>query len=210
MLGARSQRLIAYLSPTVAPTQEAVPATVAPTVMVATVEPASPIPPPPTATASPQPTNSPTPEPQEPRGVVRTAVRICAVVRQGLSGDWPVARRPGNADHRTKRERRLVADRVHRRTTGLGRRHGGQRPGAIDTVAVTKNIPAPPTAAPRPMSRRNRPPHLVAGPDFRLESIRLWNVTENGGYYDSDSTTAAKSANCTSTLLTMQAMPWTA
>jgi hypothetical protein len=59
--------------------------------------------------------------------------------------------------------------------------------GPIDTVAVVKDIPAPPptfTPAPPPPPTATPKP---AGPDFQLVEVRIWGVQENGGYYDGPS-----------------------
>lgn len=64
--------------------------------------------------------------------------------------------------------------------------------GPADAVEVAAVIPTPPpAAAPRPTSppaaRPTQPPPQPAGPTFRLVSVRLWGVQENGGYFDGPS-----------------------
>ncbi len=195
MLGARSQKLTAYLSPTMAPvpTREAVPPTAAPTVVVATIEPASPIPPSPTSMATatlaptaiePPPTASSTPEPQEPRVIADGNVnlrsgpgRAYPVIGQLRGGqETPIIGRNASGDwwqiEFTGARQAWVAGTVVRVL------------GAIDTVAVAKNIPAPPTAAPRPTAapQPTAPPAAPAGPHFTLVVRRLWTLEETGGH----------------------------
>lgn len=66
--------------------------------------------------------------------------------------------------------------------------------GAIDTVVVASDIPAPPvvpTRAPAPTAPPQPPapaqPSPAAGPDFRLTRVHLYTVQENGGFYDGPS-----------------------
>jgi uncharacterized protein YgiM (DUF1202 family) len=194
MLGAHSQKLTAYLSPTAVPipTREAVPATVVPVVVVATD-----VPPAPasvaTATPTPTPTEAPpapssTPKPQEPRVVADSNVNL----RSGPGKAYPVIGQLGGDQEAPIVGRNASGDWWQIETAGA--RQGWVAGtvvrvlGAIDTVAVAQNIPAPPTAAPRPTAApQPTAAPVAAGPDFRVESIRLWNVTENGGTYDSSS-----------------------
>lgn len=210
MLGARSQKLTAYLSPTVAPA----PTTAAgPTVLAATVEPPATetvAPPPtdaatatsvpPTATEAPAATaaastSSPTPEPQNPRVIADSAVNL----RGGPGKAYPVIGR-------------LAAGQevpiIGRNESGdwWQIEHGGAQQawvagtvirvlGAIDTVAVAQNIPPVPTAAPRPTAAAQPTAAPVTqaptgGPDFRVIERRLWTVEETGGYH------AGTSVNC--------------
>jgi hypothetical protein len=200
-LGARSQKLIAYFAPTQAVASPA-PTVLAATVMAPTAVPPTAAPPtkaptataaPPTATdvpptEAPSPTSSPTPEPQEPRVVADGAVNLrsgpgraypvvgqlpggreAAIVGRNASGDWwQVEQANGTLA--------WVAGTVVRVL------------GAIDTVAVAKNIPPVPTAPPRPTAApQPTAPPVAAGPAFRVVEKRLWNVTETGGFYDGPS-----------------------
>ena len=176
-LGARSQKVAAFLAPTSAPvpakgvSEPAAGSTVlavtveVPTVSASpTVEP--PTEPPPTSaatvTAAPTatvvpPTNSPTPEPQNPRVMADSDVNLrggpgkgyavvsrlrsgqeAPIVGRNASGDWWQIEVPGV-------KQAWVAGTVVRVL------------GAIDTVAVAKNIPVLPTAAPRRQPHRSRP-----------------------------------------------------
>jgi uncharacterized protein YraI len=186
-LGARSAKLIAYLEPT--------PTAVPPTVTSSPVPPsptaapsATPTTEPPTATPE-QPTITPTPEPQQPRAIADSDVNLrggpgrayptvgkllagqeVEILGRNVSGDWWQLAWPGG-------KQAWVAGTVV------------QILGPIDTVAVAKNIPAPPvqpTRAPQPTAAPTTPPK-PAGPDFRLTEHRLWTNEENGGRMDGPS-----------------------
>jgi hypothetical protein len=211
MLGARSQKLIAYLSPKV--TAPAV--IVEPTVMAATVQaPASetvapaatdvpaPTSVPPTATELPAtstaapPTSSPTPEPQTPRVAADSAVNL----RGGPGKAYPVVGRLAAGQEVPIIARNESGDWWQIEYSAAGQAWVAGTVirvlGAIDTVAVAQNIPVLPTQAPRPTAASQptaapvaQPPAppVSGGPEFRLVEVRLWNVTENGGFYDSGS-----------------------
>jgi uncharacterized protein YraI len=186
-LGARSAKLIAYLEPTptaVPPTPVPSPIPPSPT----TAPTATPTTEPPTATPEP-PTITPTPELQQPRAIADSDVNLrggpgkaypvvgkllagqeIEILGRNASGDWWQLAWPGG-------KQAWVAGTVV------------QILGPIDTVAVAKNIPAPPvqpTAAPRPTAAPTAPPKPV-GPDFQVTNIRMWGVEENGGYFDGPS-----------------------
>lgn len=203
-LGAHSQKVTAYLapSPVPQPVAQASEPTVEPAVLAATVEiptavPASPTPAPtaePTATPAPPtptsvpPTNSPTPEPQNPRVVADSEVNLrggpgtgypvvgrlgkgkeTAIIGRNASGDWWQVDAPGV-------KQAWVAGTVVRVL------------GAIDTVAVAKNIPPAPTAAPKPTAAPQPTAiPVAAGPDFKLTVHRLWTVEETGGFLNGTS-----------------------
>jgi uncharacterized protein YraI len=181
-LGARSAKLIAYLEPTptiVPPTP--VPSPVPPSPTVAST--ATPTSVPPTATPEP-PTITPTTEPQQPRAIADSDVNLrggpgkaypvvgkllagqeVEILSRNASGDWWQLAWPGG-------KQAWVAGTVV------------QILGPIDTVAVAKNIPAPPvqpTAAPRPTAEPSAPPK-PEGPHFQLTEHRLWTLEENGGH----------------------------
>ena len=186
-LGARSAKLIAYLEPT--------PTTVSPTATPSPIPPsptaaptATPTTEPPTATPE-QPTITPTPEPQQPRAIADSDVNLrggpgkayptvgkllagqeVEILGRNVSGDWWQLAWPGG-------KQAWVAGTVV------------QILGPIDTVAVAKNIPAPPvqpTRAPQPTAAPTAPPK-PSGPDFRLVEHRLWTNEENGGRLDGPS-----------------------
>jgi uncharacterized protein YraI len=199
MLGARSQRLVAYLSPTTVPEPTII---VEPTVLAVTVEPPAtetpaPLPTdvptetavPPTATVDAAtvaaPTSSPTPEPQAARVVADSAVNL----RGGPGKAYPVIGR-------------LAAGQevpiIGRNESGdwWQIEYGGAQQawvagtvirvlGAIDTVAVAQAIPPVPTAAPRPTSAPQPMPAPVAqapsGVDYKIVETRMLNINENGG-----------------------------
>lgn len=186
-LGARSAKLIAYLEPT--PTAVPPTATPSPVPPSPTAAPsATPTTEPPTATPE-QPTITPTPEPQQPRAIADSDVNLrggpgkaypavgkllagqeVEILGRNVSGDWWQLAWPGG-------KQAWVAGTVV------------QILGPIDTVAVAKNIPAPPvqpTRAPRPTAAPTAPPK-PAGPDFRLAEHRLWTNEENGGRLDGPS-----------------------
>jgi uncharacterized protein YraI len=189
-LGTRSPKLVAYLEPTAVPSPTAAPPTTTPT------SPPSPTPAPtltatalpPTATTLP-PTSSPTLAPQKPRVVAEGDVNLRSgpgraypimgkllagkeadILGRNASGDWWRIDWPGQSQA-------WVAGTVIKVL------------GAIDAVAVAKDIPSPPsTPIPAPTAIPQPPqPPKVAGPDFRLTEHRLWDVEENGGHLDSTS-----------------------
>jgi hypothetical protein len=189
-LGARSAKLIAYLEPTptaVPPTP--IPSPVPPSPTAAPT--ATPTTEPPTVTPKP-PTITPTTEPQQPRAIADSDVNLrggpgkaypavgkllagqeVEILSRNASGDWWQLAWPGG-------KQAWVAGTVV------------QILGPIDTVAVAKNIPAPPvqsTRAPQPTAAHAAPtaPPKPAGPDFRLVEHRLWTVEENGGQFDGPS-----------------------
>lgn len=191
-LGARSAKLIAYLAPTptaVPPTP--VPSPIPPSPTAAPSATATPEPPPATSEppTSEPPTVTPTPEPQQPRVVTDSDVNLrggpgkaypvvgkllagqeTKILGRNASGDWWQLAWPGG-------KQAWVAGTVV------------QVLGPIDTVAVAKNIPAPPvqpTRAPQPTAAPTAPPK-PAGPDFQVTNIRLWGVQENGGFFDGPS-----------------------
>jgi uncharacterized protein YraI len=204
-LGARSPRLEAYLQPTVAPiasiaptaapraTQQLPTATTAP---LPTTEPS----PATTATAAPtevpttQPTDVPpsaTPAPQKPRVLAENTVNL----RSGPDRTYPVIGRLNAGQEVDIVGRNASGDWWRLAWSGNGQAWVAGTVvrvlGAIDTIAEVKDVPPAPTAAPRPTSApvaaQPTTPPKVAGPDFRLESIRVWGVQENGGWYDGSS-----------------------
>lgn len=200
MLGARSQKLIAYLSPTTAPAPTAA---VEPTVLAVTVEPPAtettapptdaptPTAVPPTATEAPAatdapPTSSPTPEPQNPRVVADSMVnlrggpgRAYAVVgRLNAGQEAAIIGRNESGDwwqiEYSGAKQAWVAGTVIRVL------------GAIDTVAVAQNIPPAPTAAPQPTAAPVAPTaapvaQAPSGVDYKITETRMLNINENGG-----------------------------
>jgi hypothetical protein len=200
MLGARSRKLTAYLSPTVAPAPTIA---VEPTVLAVTVEPpatetTAPSPTdapaatsvPPTATEAPAatevpPTSSPTPEPQNPRVVADSAVNLrggpgkayAVVGRLAAGQEVPIIGRNESGDwwqiEYGGAQQAWVAGTVIRVL------------GAIDTVAVAQNIPPVPTAAPRPTAAPQPTAAPVAnapsGVDYKIIETRMLNINENGG-----------------------------
>lgn len=191
-LGARSPKLLAYLAPTPttapppAPTNTPAPAspTLAPS---ATLAPATAAPASPTAAPTTTPTAAPTAEPQKPRVVADTEANLrggpgtnypligkiaagkeFAIIGRNTNGDWWRIAWEGASQA-------WVAGLVVRVL------------GPIDTVAVAKDIPAPPptfTPAPPPPPTATPKP---AGPDFQLVEVRIWGVVENGGFFDGPS-----------------------
>lgn len=197
MLGARSQKLMAYLSPTPIPVQ-AQAATLAPAqvnVIVPTVtEAPSPTAVPPTATAVPEPpaatpeptvTNSPTPPPQPPRVLADGNVNL----RSGPGRAYPVI-----GSLRGGQETAIVARNENGDWWQVEGSNGAlawvagtvvKVLGAIDGVSIAQNIPAPPTAAPRPTAAPQptaAPAAAPAGPHFTLTVRHLWTVEETGGF----------------------------
>ena len=189
-LGARSAKLIAYLEPTptaVPPTP--IPSPVPPSPTAAPT--ATPTTEPPTVTPQP-PTITPTPEPQQPRAVADSDVNLrggpgkaypvvgkllagqeVEILSRNASGDWWQLAWPGG-------KQAWVAGTVV------------QIVGPIDTVAVAKNIPAPPvqpTRAPQPTAAPKAPanPQPTKGPEYKLVGARLWGAIENGGSFDGPS-----------------------
>lgn len=180
-LGVRSQKLIAYLEPT--PTTAPPTATRSPVPPSPTAAPTStPTTEPPTVTPAP-PTVTPTPEPQTPRAVADSDVNLrggpgkaypvvgkmragqeIEILGRNASGDWWQLAWPGG-------NQAWVAGTVV------------QIIGPIDTVAVAKNIPAPPTAAPRPTAApvAAAPTPQPAKPTtaYVVKSLRLRSIGED-------------------------------
>ena len=180
-LGARSAKLIAYLEPT--------PTTVLPTATSSPVPPsptaaptAAPTTEPPTATPE-QPTITPTPEPQQPRAIADSAVNLrggpgtaypvvgkllagqeTEILGRNASGDWWQLAWPGG-------KQAWAAGTVV------------QILGPIDTVAVTKNIPAPPVQPTRPPKPTAAPAATAAPPKpstaYVVRNVRLKSVGED-------------------------------
>ncbi len=203
-LGARSQKLVAYLAPpaSAAPTKDAgaplaVETVLAVTLEAPTVAPSPTAPPPtaaPTATAEPAtatsapPTNSPTPEPQNPRVVASSDVNL----RGGPGKAYPVVARLRNGQEVAIVGRNASGDWWQLEMPGVKQAWVAGTVvkvlGAIDTVKVAQNIPPVPTAAPRPTAAP-QPPAAAApapapapsGPHFTLVGRRLWTVEETGG-----------------------------
>lgn len=204
MLGARSQKLVAYLSPTPIPVQAPVQAATLAPVQVTVILPTAteaPLPTavPPTATAVPEPpaatpeptpgqavTNSPTPPPQPARVVADGNVNL----RSGPGRAYPVigALRGGQETAIVARNENGDWWQVEGSNGALAWVAGTvvRVLGAIDAVSVAQNIPAPPTAAPRPTAapQPTAAPVAVApaGPHFALTVRRLWTVEETGGF----------------------------
>lgn len=184
-LGVRSPRLVAYLAPTPAPTVATATAPPSPT-LAPTATPAPPTETPlPAATA----TLAATETPQKPRVAADSAINL----RSGPGRAYPVIGRM-----QAGQELEIIGRNASGDWWQLAWSGGGQAwaagtvvrvLGPIDTVAVAQNIPAPPpapTAPPRPTAApATAAPQ--AGPDFRVASIRLWGVQENGGYFDGPS-----------------------
>jgi hypothetical protein len=186
-LGARSAKLIAYLEPT--------PTAVPPTPIPSPVPPSptaaptlTPTPEPPTDTPEP-PTVTPTPEPQQPRAVADADVNL----RGGPGKAYPVVGKLLSGQEVEILGRNTSGDWWQLAWTGGKQAWVAgtvvQILGPIDTVAVAKNIPAPPPLPTRaPQATAAPPPTAVpAGPDFRVTNIRLWGVEENGGFFDGPS-----------------------
>ena len=195
MLGARSQKLMAYLSPTPIPAQAPVQAATLAPAQIALVEPTateapSPTAVPPTATpapvatATPEPTvvNSPTPPPQPARVVADGNVNL----RSGPGRAYPVI-----GTLRGGQETAIIARNENGDWWQVEGSNGAlawvagtvvRVLGAIDAVSVAQNIPAPPTAAPRPTAA----PQPTAAPvavavDYRIVETRMLTIQENGG-----------------------------
>jgi len=154
ILGARSQKLTAYLSPTMvpAPTQEVVLPTDATMVAVATLEPPSPVPPSPTSVdtatpaptaTEPPPTASSTPKPQEPHVIADSNVNL----RSGPGRAYPVIGQLRGGQEMPIIGRNASGDWWQIESAGASQAWVAGTVvrvlGAIDTVAVAKNIPAP-------------------------------------------------------------------
>jgi len=180
-LGARSARLIAYLEPTptaVPPTP--VPSPIPPSPTAAPT--ATPTIEPPTATLEP-PTITPTPEPQQPRAIAKSAVNLrggpgtaypvvgkllsgqeTEILGRNASGDWWQLAWPGG-------KQAWVTGTVV------------QILGPIDTVAVAKNIPAPPVQPTRPPQPTAAPAAPAAPPKpstaFVVRNVRVKSVGED-------------------------------
>jgi uncharacterized protein YgiM (DUF1202 family) len=193
MLGARSQRIAAYLAPpsAVRPKEDTAQPVVQPTVLAATVAvptaaPASPTAAPAEAAApsptAPPPTSSPTPEPQAPRVVADSTVNL----RGGPDKGYPVVARLGAGKEAAIVARNASGDWWQIEVTGVNQAWVAGTVvrvlGAIDTVAVAEDIPPMPTAAPRPTAA----PQPTAAPpkaavDYRIVETRLFTIQENGG-----------------------------
>jgi hypothetical protein len=184
-LGTRSPKLIAYLEPTPAAAPTAAPPAATPTSVPPSPTPAPSLTPtalPPTETSLP-PTATPTSAPQKPRVVADSDVNlrggpgraypVVAKLRAGqeveilgrnASGDWWQLAWPGG-------KQAWVAGTVV------------QILGPIDTVAVAKNIPAPPvqpTRAPQPTAAPAAPaapPKLSTA--YVVKSLRLRRIGED-------------------------------
>jgi hypothetical protein len=187
-LGGRSPKLQAYLAPTAtsapppSPTQTPVPPSPSPA-PTATPAPPTAAPVPPTAA----PTATPTDEPQKPRVVADAEANL----RGGPGTNYPLIGKmqPG-------KEVAIIGRNTNGDWWRIAWDGAGQAwvaglvvrvLGPIDTVAVAKDIPAPPptfTPAPPPPPTATPKP---AGPDFQLVEVRPWGVQENGGYYDGPS-----------------------
>ena len=64
--------------------------------------------------------------------------------------------------------------------------------GPVDSIAMAVNIPPTPTQAPQPTAAPTLQPTATpqpqaSGPEFKVASMRLWGVVENGGYLDGPS-----------------------
>jgi hypothetical protein len=181
-LGTRSPRLSAYLTPTYTPSSmpATVPASPAYAATPTTELPVS------THTPTLAPTATATPLPLSPRVRADKTVNL----RSGPGLAYPVI-----AQLRAGQEAEIIA----RNESGDWWQVAWDKPGQawvagmvvkvsgpIDTVPVATEIPPPPpTATPAP-PKPTSPPQ-PAGPDFRLVSVRLWTVQENGGWFDGPS-----------------------
>ncbi len=186
-LGARSPKLIAYLMPTAAPTLA--PPSPTPLPPSPTTPPtATPVPATPTVAATPVPaTAAPSPTPQRPR----VTTEGDANVRGGPGTNYPVVGKlaPGSETDIIGRTTGSDWWRIAWQGAGQAWVSGSvvKALGPLDAVAVAKDIPAPPpTAVPAAPPTATQPPK-PAGPDFRVISVRLWGVVENGGYFDGPS-----------------------
>lgn len=190
-LGARSPKLVAYLEPTAAPSPTLAPPTASPSSVPPSPTPAPSLTPtavPPTATPLP-PTASPTLEPQKPRVVAEGDVNL----RTGPGRAYPIMGKLFAGKEADILARNASGDWWRIAWSGQGQAWVAGTVvkvlGTIDTVAIAKDIPAPPptsTPAPRPTAQPTSPPK-AAGPDFQVVSVRLWGVEENGGYFDGPS-----------------------
>ncbi len=181
-LGGRSPKLQAYLAPTAtraAAAEAPVPSSPTPAATATPLPPtATPLPPTavPTATA--------TPTPAKPRVVADNEANL----RGGPGTNYPIVGKlaPG-------KEAEIIGRNSNGDWWRIAWDGAGQAwvaglvvrvLGPIDTVAVVQNIPAPPpTNTPAPPTATPTP----TGPDFRLIEVRIWNVVENGGFYDGPS-----------------------
>ncbi len=185
-LGGRSPKLVAYLSPTATPAPLPAPANTAALPSPTVAPTATPLPPaatavPPTATAT-----ATTPA-QKPRVVADSTANL----RGGPGTNYPMI-----GQMTAGKEVDIIGRNANGDWWRIAWDGAGQAwiaglvvrvLGPIDTVAVAKDIPAPPptnTPAPPPPPTATPKP---AGPDFELISIRLWGVEENGGYFDGPS-----------------------
>jgi uncharacterized protein YraI len=197
-LGARSQKVIAYLAPpaTAAPTTAAGVPAVEPVVLAATIAaptqpPASPtsVPPAAASTATPEPataTPAPptnTPEPQNPRVLASNDVNL----RGGPGKAYGVVARLRSGQEAPIIGRNASGDWWQLQMPGVKQAWVAGTVvkvlGAIDTVDVAQNIPPVPTAAPKPTAapQPTAAPAASSGPHFTLVQRRLWTVEETGG-----------------------------
>lgn len=184
-LGVRSPKLVAYLQPTPEPTVATATALPSPT-PEPTATPAEP-------TATPLPTETPTPTatavPQTPRVAADSAINL----RSGPGRAYPVIGRMQAGQEIDIIGRNASGDWWQLAWQGAGQAWVAGTVvrvlGPIDTVTVAKVIPTPPpapTAAPKPTAAPATA-QPQAGPNFRVASIRLWTVQENGGFFDGPS-----------------------
>lgn len=195
-LGGRSPKLLAYLAPTAtsgpppSPTNTPVPPS--PTDGLNRPPSATPMPPSatpvsPTAVPTATPTIEPTAEPQKPRVVADAEANL----RGGPGTNYPLVGKMSAGKEVAIIGRNNSGDWWRIAWDGAGQAWVAglvvKVLGPIDTVAVAKDIPAPPptfTPAPPPPPTATPKP---AGPDFQLVEVRIWGVQENGGYYDGPS-----------------------
>ncbi|MBI3959415.1 MAG: SH3 domain-containing protein [Chloroflexi bacterium] len=170
---------------------------VAQTQSTATPLPAEPTPAPEAATATPEPAPeaaTATPEPPTATPVADPQVRTQSAmnVRGGPGTNYPVvgALNPGVAARITGKNPSSDWWQIALAGGTLGWVYGPLVETSGDTggVAVAE-IPAPPAATATPVAAAptNTPVPAPAGVDFRLESQRLWDVVENGGYLSGES-----------------------
>jgi hypothetical protein len=191
-LGGRSPKLQAYLAPTATSAPPPSPANtpVPPSPTDGLNRPPSATLAPPTATDVPptaSPTAAPTAEPQKPRVVADAEANL----RGGPGTNYPLVGKMSAG-----KEVAIIGRNNNGDWWRIAWDGGGQAwvaglvvkvLGPLDTVAVAKDIPAPPltlTPAPPPPPTATPKP---AGPDFQLVEVRPWGVQENGGYYDGPS-----------------------
>lgn len=141
----------------------------------------------PTAVPTATPTIEPTAEPQKPRVVADAEANL----RGGPGTNYPLVGKMSAGKEVSIIGRNNSGDWWRIAWDGAGQAWVAglvvKVLGPIDTVAVAKDIPAPPptfTPAPPPPPTATPKP---AGPDFQLVEVRIWGVQENGGYYDGPS-----------------------